>query len=42
VKIWAWPAICNHLVYLIWRVKYCGWRGGRPTLRQEMNVCLCY
>lgn len=26
----AEPAICNHLVYLIWRVKYCGCRGRIP------------
>lgn len=26
----AEPAICNHLVYLIWRVKYCGCRGKPP------------
>jgi len=40
VEIGAWLAICNHLVYLIWRVKHCGCRANAP--RQEMNVCLCY
>lgn len=35
VEIGAWLAICNHLVYLIWRVKHCGCRAVRSPPGDE-------